>query len=108
MPSCGKSEVVNVVPPSVTVAGMAPQPYAQATTVLVLGILGLVVCFICGIFAITMGNKGLKEIDANPAAYNNRQTVVIGRVLGIISVVLWGIFIVIYGLIAVVAVANSS
>ena len=71
--------------------GPVPQPHPQGTTVLVLGIVGLVICGIAGIVALVMGNKALKEIDANPAAYNNRQTVVIGRVLGIISIVLWAI-----------------
>ena len=75
---------------------------------LVLGILGLVVCFICGIFAITMGNKALKEIDANPAAYNNRQSVTIGRILGIIGVVLQGGFVLIYGIVIIAAIATSS
>jgi hypothetical protein len=72
--------------------GMAgPQPHPQGTTVLVLGILGLVVCGIAGVVALVMGNRVLKEIDANPAAYNNRQSVVIGRILGIIAVVLWAL-----------------
>jgi hypothetical protein len=68
-----------------------PQPHPQGTVILVLGILGLVVCGIAGVVALVMGNKALKEIDANPAAYNNRQTVAIGRILGIIAVVLWAI-----------------
>lgn len=73
-----------------------------------LGILGLVVCFICGIFAITTGNKALREIDANPAAYNNRSTIVTGRILGIIGVVLQGLGILIYGIAIAAAVASSS
>ena len=88
--------------------GMAPQTHPSGTSVLVLGILGIVVCGICGIFAITMGNKALKEIDANPAAYNNRSTIATGRILGIVAVAIWGVILVIYGLIAVVALAQSS
>ena len=36
----------------------------RASMVLVLGILGLVVCFICGIIAWVMGNADLREMDA--------------------------------------------
>lgn len=65
--------------------GTMAQPHPQGTTVLVLGILGLVVCFICGIVAAVMGTTALREIDANPSAYNNRQTLVAGRILGLIG-----------------------
>jgi hypothetical protein len=43
-----------------------------------------------------MGNRAIREIDANPAAYSNRGTVNAGRICGIIGtiflvlgVVLW-------------------
>jgi hypothetical protein len=88
--------------------GMAPRAHPSGTSVLVLGILGLVVCGVCGIFAITMGNKALKDIDADPAAYDNRSTIVTGRILGIIGVALWGLVIVVYGLIAVVAISQAT
>jgi len=69
--------------------GGAPQPHPKGTTVLVLGIVSLVVCgIIIGPIAFIQGNKALREIDANPAAYTNRQNVVIGRILGIIGTVL--------------------
>jgi len=55
-----------------------------------------------------IGNKALKEIDANPAAYNNRQSVVIGRILSIIGIVLQVIGIVLYVLLVVVAVNNGA
>ncbi|MHC4604678.1 MAG: hypothetical protein ACYS6W_15275, partial [Planctomycetota bacterium] len=38
------------------------QPH-RGSVVLVLGILGLVVCFICGIIAWVMGNNDLRQID---------------------------------------------
>lgn len=88
--------------------GGMPVAHQSGTTVLVLGILGLVVCFICGIFAITMGNKALKEIDANPAAYNNRSTVATGRILGIVGVVLQGLGILVYGIFIAVAVSQTT
>ena len=85
--------------------GMAPRDHPSGTTVLVLGILSLVVCPITGIFAITIGNRSLREIDANPLAYANRQSVVIGRILGIVSVALYGVLIVGY-LVFAVAIAG--
>jgi uncharacterized membrane protein len=88
--------------------GQVPQPHPQGTTVLVLGIVGLVVCFIAGIVGLVIGNKALKEIDANPGAYNNRQNVVVGRILSIIGIVLQVIVIVGYLLIVVVAIGSSS
>ncbi len=53
---------------------------------LVLGILSPVVCFVTGIVAAVIGTRALREIDANPTAYNNRQTVVIGRIIGLVGV----------------------
>jgi len=85
--------------------GMAPRDHPSGTTVLVLGILSLVICPITGIFAITIGNRSLREIDANPLAYANRQSVVIGRILGIVSVAIYGVAIVGY-LVFVVAIAG--
>ena len=35
-----------------------------------------------------MGNNALKEIDAQPGRYGNRQIVQIGRILGIVGIVL--------------------
>ena len=43
----------------------ATMEHAQGTTILVLGILSLVICGILGPFAWSMGNKALKEIDAD-------------------------------------------
>ncbi|MEO6790107.1 MAG: DUF4190 domain-containing protein [Ornithinibacter sp.] len=67
-------------------AGAVDHP--KGITILVLGILSLVCCSPLGIAAFIMGNTALKEIDADPARYSNRQLVVIGRILGIIGMVL--------------------
>lgn len=82
--------------------GGGAQPHPQGTTVLVLGIVSLFTCFIVGIVALIMGNRVLKEIDANPTAYNNRQNVVVGRILGIVSIVLWGLLVIGYVIIGVI------
>ncbi|MDT4922093.1 MAG: hypothetical protein QOI15_2995 [Pseudonocardiales bacterium] len=63
--------------------------HPQGTTVLVLGIVGLVVCGLLGPFAWVMGNRVLREIDAAPPGYfSNRGNVVAGRICGIIATVL--------------------
>jgi hypothetical protein len=78
------------------------QPHPQGTTVLVLGIVGLVVCPIVSIIGWVQGNRALREIDANPQAYTNRQNVVIGRILSIVGVALWVLGIIFYVLLFVV------
>jgi uncharacterized membrane protein YjgN (DUF898 family) len=70
-----------------------PPPYQapnhpQATTVLVLGILGLVLCQILAPFAWVMGNRVVQEIDAAGGAMGGRDLANIGRILGIIGTVL--------------------
>ena len=62
-----------------------PPKHPQATTVLVLGILGLVLCQVLGPFAWSMGNKAQKEMQANPGAYSGDSEINAGRILGIIG-----------------------
>ena len=64
---------------------------SQATTILVLGILGIVVCGVLGPFAWSMGNKELAAIDAGRRPPENRGTANAGRILGIIGTVLLGL-----------------
>lgn len=63
----------------------AGREHPDGTTILVLGILGLVICQILGPFAWVKGNKALAEIDAAPGAYTNRGSVSAGRICGIVS-----------------------
>ena len=64
------------------------QEDSQATTVLVLGILSLVLCQVLGPVAWVMGNKELAGIDTGLRPPQNRGTAQAGRILGIISTVL--------------------
>ncbi|WP_332644045.1 hypothetical protein [Aeromicrobium sp.] len=68
-----------------------PPKHPQATTILVLGILGLVLCQIIGPFAWSMGNKAQKEIQANPGAYSGEGEVNAGRIMGIIGTAILGL-----------------
>lgn len=64
---------------------------SQATTVLVLGILSVVLCQILGPFAWVMGNTELGAIAAGRRPPENRGTANAGRILGIIGTVLLAI-----------------
>lgn len=70
----------------------------NATAVLVLGILSIVICFICGIIALVMANKDMALYRNNPglyseASYNNIKA---GRICAIIGIALQAIGLVIY------------
>lgn len=62
--------------------------HPQATTTLVLGILGLVLCGVIAPFAWSMGNRVQAEIDASRGAVGGRGSANAGRVMGIIGTVL--------------------
>ena len=63
------------------------QPH-RGTTILVLGILGLVCCLILGIIAWIMGNGDLREMNAGRMDPEGRGLTNAGRICGIISVCL--------------------
>jgi hypothetical protein len=68
----------------------------RGTTILVLGILGLLVCQVCGIIAWVMANKDIPKMSAgtmDPAGLGNAKA---GKICGIISVVLLALAIVFY------------
>ncbi len=65
--------------------------HPQGTTVLILGILGLVGCQILSPFAWSMGTKALEEIDRDPMRYSNRSNVNTGRILGMVGTIILGI-----------------
>lgn len=82
-------------------------PLPNATATLVLGILSIVVCFICGIVALAISNKDVALYKANPelyteASYNNIKA---GRICAIIGIALQVIGLIFY--IAIIAFAFS-
>ena len=81
----------------------APIQYApdhpRATTSLVLGILGVVLCQVIAPFAWAMGKKTLDEIDASQGRVGGRGAAQAGYILGIVGTVLLAlslVFILIY------------
>lgn len=90
--------------------GFQPQPnmreHPDGTTVLVLGILGLVVCGLLAPVAWIKGNSAKREMDAQPqVTWTNQGAVTAGRICGIIGSVLLiiGVAFFVLFLIAVVA-----
>lgn len=61
---------------------------SQSTTILVLGILGIICCGPLGIAAWIMGNNELEAIDSGRRNPEGRSTANAGRIMGIIASVL--------------------
>jgi hypothetical protein len=77
--------------------------HPQATLVLILGILGLVLCQVISPFAWVMGNRVIREIDASGGAVGGRSAANAGRICGIIGTALIGL-----GLLIVVGVIVAA
>ncbi len=72
--------------------GYAPPPeHPRATTVLVLGILGLVLCGVLAPFAWVIGKSTLEEIDASGGRWGGRSSANTGYILGIVGSVMLGL-----------------
>ncbi len=85
-------------PPAATAEAQAPvQSVAphRGVLILVLGILGIVCCFICGIIAWVMGNNDMREIDAGRMDPTGRGLTQAGKICGIVGVILSVVVIVI-------------
>jgi len=85
-PRCGAD-------PQAPSAGTGPRPPTRlqphrGVAVLVLGILGLVLCFICGIIAWVMGNNDLREIQAGRMDPSGLGLTKAGRICGMIGTIL--------------------
>lgn len=76
--------------------------------ILALGILGLVVCFICGIFAWIMGRNDLWEMDMGRMDPSGRGLTQAGRICGIVSVILPIAVICLWLLMAILIGAGSA
>lgn len=65
-------------------------PLPNATAVLVLGILSIVICFITGIIALVMAKKDMELYNANPGMYSpsSLSNIKTGRICAIIGIVL--------------------
>lgn len=80
----------------------------RGTTVLVLGILGILICPICGIIAWVMGNKDIPKMLANTMDPQGLGSTKAGKVCGIISVILWALGIIAYVVFMVLIVGMAA
>lgn len=73
-------------------------PLPNATATLVLGILSIVVCFICGIIALVMSNKDVADYKANPDAYTaaSYSNIKVGRICAIVGLCLQVVGLIVY------------
>lgn len=76
-------------PPATTaqapVQSVAPH---RGVLILVIGILGIVCCFICGIIAWVMGNNDLRKIDAGRMDPSGRGLTHAGKICGMVGTIL--------------------
>ena len=98
----------NAAPPSVPTGSQSGslKPH-RGTTVLVLGIVGLACCFICGIIAWVMGNSDIAEMDAGAMDPEGRGLTQAGKICGMISVGLQVIVLIIWLITAIIGITTG-
>jgi hypothetical protein len=106
-PGYGQQPAYGVNPYQQPMYGYLPPNHPQATTALILGIVGLALCPFVGIAGFVMGGRIRREIDAAPGQWGGRGLATAGWVLGIISIVYVALILAYIVGIAVVAVASS-
>jgi TRAP-type C4-dicarboxylate transport system permease small subunit len=86
-----------------------PEP-SQATTALVLGIVGVILCGVLAPFAWVIGSKEVKAIDAGRRDPSNRGVATAGKILGIVGTVLLvvGVLVTLFVLLGLVAFTVSG
>jgi uncharacterized membrane protein YjgN (DUF898 family) len=85
-----------------------PQDHPQSTTVLVLGILGLVMCQIISPIAWVMGNRVVREIDASGGTLGGRANANAGRICGMIGTALIGLGLLVVAAAVIIVVAGAA
>ena len=75
-------------PPPIQPGPLGMYQAHRGTMILVLGILGLVLCVICGIVAWVMGNADLREMDAGRMDPAGRGMTQAGKICGMIACIL--------------------
>lgn len=84
-----------------------PPNHPKATTALVLGIIGVVLCPFVGIAGFVIGGRVRREIAAAPGQWGGHGLATAGWVLGIISIVYASLLLVYLVILVVVGVASS-
>jgi hypothetical protein len=84
------------------------QDHPQATLVLILGILSLVICSLIAPFAWVLGKRAVREIDASGGTLGGRTQAQVGYIMGMVVTILMIIGVVVFGAIAIIAVASAG
>ncbi|MFI1915492.1 hypothetical protein [Nocardia sp. NPDC020380] len=87
--------------------GAPPPDHPQATTILIVGILSVVLCQILGPVAWVMGRRARDEIDASNGGIGGRTLVTVGYVCGIVATCLLLLYVTIF-VVAILAAALGS
>jgi len=82
--------------------------HPRATTAMILGILGLVLCQLVGPFALVIGRKAVREIDASNGMLGGRGQATAGWIMGLISTILLALSIVVVVVAVIAAIASSD
>jgi hypothetical protein len=85
-----------------------PRDHPKATTALVLGILSLVLCQILGPFALVIGRRAVKDIDASGGALGGRGQATAGWVCGLIATILLVLGVALFVFVFAIAAVDSS
>lgn len=90
-------------------AGGYPAEYPNGTTILLLGILGLIVCQVLSPIAWVMGHNARKAIASTPGVqYSNQGSVTAGWVMGIIGTVLLILTVVLFVVFILIGIAAAG
>jgi hypothetical protein len=97
-------------PPNRDLFSTRQQTLPNATTVLVLGILSIVVCFVCGIIALAISSGDRRLYDQNPGLYtvSSYDMLKAGRICAIVSLCLWGVGLVFYAVVLIVVFSSGN
>ncbi len=80
----------------------------RGTLILVLGILGIVLCFICGIVAWVMGNADLREMQAGTMDPSGEGLTKAGKICGMVGTILFIVGFGLWMLMAVLAMIGAA
>ncbi len=82
----------------------------NATATLVLGILSIVICFICGIIALVISNKDMDLYKNNPGLYSESSynSLKAGRICAIVGIALQVIGLIFYIIVIAFAISFST
>ena len=95
-------------PPPQGQYGYVRQDHPRATTALVLGILGLVLCGLAAPFAWRIGKGAMDDIDRSQGTLGGRGQAQAGYILGLIGTILLGIAVLAFVAVVVFAFAGLA